>query len=158
MKNEDNTHIEIHPDCRPRLRFVKHSRQPIARPMMTALAENSGCALLEDADLGMRSRRIRLYSEPRLECCSLKFQRPQRLTRRQPFQAQLSRLWLGSGWPSHSIELWLWTLLIHVYAIDSYGRHHLEIDTSSPSAKMTQKVRAAPEVLRTVKSPNPAIE
>jgi hypothetical protein len=35
--------MDIHPDWSPRLKFVKHIKQPIARPIRTALKVNSGC-------------------------------------------------------------------------------------------------------------------
>ena len=35
--------MDIHPDWSPRLKFVKHIKQPIARPIRTARKVNSGC-------------------------------------------------------------------------------------------------------------------
>lgn len=40
--SQQETYIDIHPDCRPKLKFVKHIKHPIARPNKTALRVNSG--------------------------------------------------------------------------------------------------------------------
>lgn len=47
-------YMEIHPDCRPRLKFVKQIKHPIASPRITAVNVNSGWDVATDSPLTPR--------------------------------------------------------------------------------------------------------